>query len=940
MRYSFSLLICVLFSNLSFSQNITIKGTIQDPDGFPLESATIYITSVKDSSVVDYTISNKNGNWELKTKKITQPVFLKVSYISFKDYKQEFQSIIEDRDFGIIKLEERTTELNEIVVVGEIPPIRIKQDTLEFNASSFKVRPDANVEALLKQLPGVDIDSDGKITVNGKEVNQVLVNGKPFFDKDGKIALQNLPAEIIDKVQVTDTKTKKEELTGDKASSDNASINLTIQEDKNKGLFGKFMGGYGSDGRYESSGLLNYFKDKRKISILGSSNNINATGFSMDEIFDNMGGGRNRSVYMDDEGGFGINGMQFGGGTGITRTNMLGLNYSDEWIKGLEPNFNYFFNTADNENSNRRRQVTLLPTNAEAGITTERSLITESSSVSSSEKFAHNLNTAFEIKLDSTASIYFEPRFVLADSKSRSASQQVTKDQDNMLQNESRGDYLSETENYSFSSNLEFFKALKKKGRSISISFDNQNNVDDSRNITQSSTFFYEDPGGDGVNDITSDIRDQSLNNRNTRDMYDTGIEYSEPVTDSLRLALSVNYRWNQNIENRDAFDFDAVTGSYTSLNPELTTFLSSETTIVTPKAGLRLNKGKYNFSITGGTRIAKFNTYGAYLGNNYTVDRNFLLPSIGSNFNYRFGKSTNVYASYNYNVDFPQARQVLPIEDLSNPLFIQKGNPDLNPNKNHYVYIGLHDFDFATRSGYSVYAGGNLYDSQVVSNTVIDAAAKRFTNYTNISGSYTTWFGVNWNKSIKKEAHSYRFGLGINGGANKFKGFTNNQLYESNELRLSPNVNMVYEYGELLTINPSYSFTYNQSNYSNYFINSASNVVHKFNLETTSYWPKHIVFGNDFQYNYNSNIDAGFKKDFYLWNTSLGYNFLNDKMLLKVKVYDVLNQNLGTSRSISATSITDQENTVLKRYVMFSLTFKIEKFGGKEKKENDYWMW
>ncbi|WP_294738488.1 carboxypeptidase-like regulatory domain-containing protein, partial [uncultured Flavobacterium sp.] len=278
-------LLLFLCSAVSFGQNVTIKGQVTDPDNYPLESATIYLTSVKDSTVIDYTISDKKGNWEIRTRSKQEPVNLKISFIGFSDFRQKLNNLTQDKDFGILKMSDNPTELNEVVIKNEIPPIRIKSDTLEFNASSFKVRPDSNVQTLLKQLPGVDIDSDGKITVNGKEVNQILVNGKPFFDKDGKVALQNLPAEIIDKVQVTDTKTKKEELTGKAASGDNASINLTIQKDKNKGFFGKFMGGYGTDDRYESSALVNYFKDKRKISILASSNNINSSGFSMNEIF-------------------------------------------------------------------------------------------------------------------------------------------------------------------------------------------------------------------------------------------------------------------------------------------------------------------------------------------------------------------------------------------------------------------------------------------------------------------------------------------------------------------------------------------------------------------------------------------------------------------------------------------------------------------------------
>jgi hypothetical protein len=940
MRTGLFLLLCLFFCTISYSQNIILKGSIQDSEGIPLESATVYLSSVKDSSVVDYTISNKNGSWELKTRKITQPVFLKVSFVSYTDYKEKFESVTEDKDFGTIKLQERTNELDAVVVVSEIPPIRVKKDTLEFNASSFKVRPDANVESLLKQLPGVDIDNEGKITVNGKEVNQILVNGKPFFDKDGKIALQNLPAEIIDKVQVTDTKTKKEEMTGEAAEGNNSSINLTIQEDKNKGFFGKLMGGYGSDERYESSALINYFKDKRKISLLASSNNINSTGFSMDEIFDNMRGGRNSSVWMNDEGGFGINGMEFGGSAGITRSNMIGASYADEWVKGLEPSANYFFNSAITDNANRRRQTTLIPVDTETGITTERSLTTESSSVSNSDRFAHNLNTAFEVKMDSTTSIYFEPRFVLANSKTKSSSQQSTVNEENELQNQSAGDNFGDTDTYSFNSNLEFFKAFKKKGRHLTLSFNNENKRDNSENITQSSTFFYEDVDGDGITDVTSDIRNQSLNNRNTRDKYEGEIEFAEPITDSLKMTFGVNYRRTEDIENRLGLDFDPATGNYTDVSPDLTMMLNSQTSMVTPTAGLSYTKGKFYIRATGGPKIADYKALGAYTGENYAVNRNFVLPSVNSSVHYRFGKSTSLYASYNYNVDFPQARQVLPILDVSSPLSTQTGNANLDPNRSHYFYMGVHDYDWATRSGYSIYAGGSFYDEQIVSTTDIVAGAKRFTSYTNVSGTYNGWAGVNWDKSIKREAHTFKFGLGFSSSMSLSKGITNNQLYEANQIRFSPNVELGYEYGELVTIRPSYSYSYNRSNYSNYIIDEASNFTHTLNLETTSYWPKHFVFGNDFGYTYNSNIEGGFKKDFYLWNSSLGYNFLNDKVLFKVKVYDVLNQNLGTSRTITPTSITDQENTVLKRYVMFSLTLKIEKFGGKEKKEGDrFWM-
>ncbi|MPT33759.1 MAG: carboxypeptidase-like regulatory domain-containing protein [Flavobacterium sp.] len=334
----------LLISCLSFAQNnMMLKGKVIDKNsGLPAESVTVYLSVAKDSTLIDYTITNKSGNFEFSVKKNSQPVFLKVSMIGYQDYKQELDGITASRDFGTIAIVESSKVLDEVIVKTEAPPIRIKKDTLEFNAASFKVRPDSNVETLLKQLPGVEVDN-GKVTVNGKEVNQILVNGKPFFDKDGKIALQSLPSEIINKIQVTDTKTKKEELSGQKASSNNATINLTIDEDKNKGFFGRFTGGYGTDSRYESSALINYFKGNRKISFLGSSNNINSAGFSMNEIFDNMSGGRNASVNIGGDGSFGVNGMNFGGVKGITQSNMAGLNYADQFFKGFDVSGNYFY---------------------------------------------------------------------------------------------------------------------------------------------------------------------------------------------------------------------------------------------------------------------------------------------------------------------------------------------------------------------------------------------------------------------------------------------------------------------------------------------------------------------------------------------------------------------------------------------------------------------
>lgn len=919
MSKHFFTFVLALFSVCAFSQSsFYIKGKIiEETTKLPMESVTVYLSVAKDSSLVDYTITDKNGNFSLAVKKASQPLFLKVSMVGFEDYKLNMAELLKAKDFGVITLKEQAKMLNEVVVKTEAPPVRIKKDTLEFNAASFKVRPDANVETLLKQLPGVEIDAEGKITVNGKEVNQILVNGKPFFDKDGKIALQNLPSDIINKVQVTDTKTKKEELSGQAASSNNASINLTIDEDKNKGFFGKFMAGYGTDERYESSALINYFKNKRKLSVLASSNNINSVGFSMDEIFDNMGGGRSRSMYYNDNGSFGINGMRFGAGTGITQSDMVGINYSDEWSKKTETTASYFFSDQHTKNASRSNQINFL--------TTGDYLTSNSTSDSKSDRFGHNVNLEFEYKIDSTTSLVFIPKFTKSNGKDRDKSFQSSSDMDNNLLNESASETFSDSDGTNFKNSVYFNKSLNRRGRYVSASFDNENNRDEISAFNKSATISYQDATPD-------DIRDQVKKNRNIRDSYSFETAYSEPLKDSLKVNLALEYKWSKSSEDRKAFDYDAISQTYSNANDILTNYLTATARTVKPTAGIAIEKKKYRFNFSAGTVVSQFDAHSLYRDNVTDLNKQYALPFADVQFNYSFTKSKSLWLNYNYEFDFPTANQVLPVEDLSNPLNTYIGNPDLDLNKSHSAYVNYSDYDYASRSGYGAYLSTSYYDSQIVASTIFDVNGKRETSYVNVGDTHSTWFGLYWNKTIKKEAHKFRFNLGFNTSLGLSKGFTNGEMYDAKSMRLTPRASFSYDYGELLTISPSYNLSYNETEYTNYSVGGATNVLHRFNLQTTNYWPKNWVFGNDFGYTYNSNIADGFKKDFYLWNTSLAYSFFNKKFTAKVKVYDLLNQNQSATRTISATTIRDEENTVLKRYAMFSLTYKIEKFGGKEK--------
>ncbi|MDQ6527651.1 outer membrane beta-barrel protein [Flavobacterium sp. LHD-85] len=905
--YSLLLFLAFVYS-ANAQNNIVIKGTVVDINSqLPLELATVYFTAVKDSTIIEYATTDKNGNFIINTKKYDKPVFLKVNYTGYQTYFEEQKALTESKDFGKLYLLENANVLNEVVIKSEAPPITIKKDTLEFNAGSYKVRPDANVETLLKQLPGFDVDNTGKITVNGREVNQVLVNGKAFFDKDGAIAIKNLPADIIKKVQVSDFKTKKEELAKQESTSDYSSINITIDEKKNKGYFGKVLGGYGSDERYESSLMMNFFKNKQKISVLASSNNINSTGFSMDEVFDNMGGGRNAKG--------GSQGAS-SGGKGITQSTLAGINYSDDWTKDLEFMSSYNFTNAVTKNESKSNQLSLLPTG---------NILTEADSKTRNENTGNKVNFELEYKINPTMQIVFAPKLNLSESNSNSSSSTFSENENGDALNESTGTSHTESSNTSFANSINFNKTFKKQSRNLSVVFNNNNTKNDSNGINISETIFYQD-------NKPNDERNQNAKNTSKSDAYSLDLEYTEPVTDSLRLRFGTDFDWQSSMNDQKTFNFDDASQDYSDLNLSLTNYTTSKQNSITPKVGITWQKSKFTLNVNSRTSIVEFDNHSFYLNQATDLNKRYMLPYGTAQLRYKFDRSRNLTFKYDYSNALPSATQLMPVADLNNPLNSVIGNPNLNPIEKSTAGVDFKNFDFRTRSGYSLFLKGDYYNNDVVSTSIYDDSGKRNTTYVNISGTYSASIGGNWNQQIKKDAHTIRYGLRLSGNYNFDKGFTNAVLYYAKSVVVTPSVYASYDYGEVLSIAPSYSLSYNETRYENYSRDATSNVIHRINMQTTSYWPANLIFGNDFGYTYNSNISDDFKKDFFLWNTSLSYGFLDKKLYAKVKVYDVLNQNQSATRTISPTSIRDEENTVLKRYVMFSLAYKIGNFAESKK--------
>src|SRR5690554_1885621 len=505
----FSLLFFI--SGYSFSQNFKVSGTLIDAETKdPIEAATIFMETVRGSTLLTYTISDRNGKFILEGNTSVKNARLNISFVGYESYHKEIE-LKPIQELGNFPLSFSVSSLDEVIIKSRAP-VTIKKDTLEFNVASFKTKKDATIEDLLKELPGVEVDPDGKIKVNGKEVSNVLVNGKPFFGDDPTIATRNLTKEIIEKVQVVDTKSKAEAFTGEEGDTESKTINLTIKEENNKGVFGRVAAGGGTDKRFEYAGLFNYFDNDRRLSVLGGGNNINSPGFSFGEIQKMFGGGRNMS--MNSSGAFSIDGRSFGYGEGIVNSRIAGANYADVIRKKTDVTADYFYSGSNSQSDSKTQRENILP---------DRRYFTESESSSKSDTESHSANLGFDIKIDSTFLINIKPSLSYNELKSNRNSELASMNEDRVLTNAANSENYTETESRNFKNVLDATKKYGSKGGFAKISFTNEwNNRGDQNYLYSNTQIFGDDP--------SEEIRDQFSDSDKKLSNYFTQLTYRVPL--------------------------------------------------------------------------------------------------------------------------------------------------------------------------------------------------------------------------------------------------------------------------------------------------------------------------------------------------------------------------------------------------------------------------
>ncbi|MGA9590687.1 MAG: carboxypeptidase-like regulatory domain-containing protein, partial [Salegentibacter sp.] len=552
----FPTLLLLLVSPLVFSQNFEITGKILDEEGQPLPSATVYVQKVADSSLVTYTISEKDGSFELSGKSDIKKANLFVSYAGYQPYRKQLY-LSEKMNLDPIAMEVQDNTLDEITVIGAGSPVTIKKDTLEFNANSFTTRPGANLEDLMKKLPGVEVDSDGNITINGKPVSRFLVNGEEFFGSDPKIATKNLPKEIIEKVQVTDTKTKSEEFTGKPGDPDNKTVNITIKKDRNKGYFARATAGGGTDDRYELSGIGNYFKDDLRLSVLASSNNINSSGFSYDEVYGMMGRSAGRNVFG-------------GNGGGITKAETAGLNFVNKWHDKLQLNTDYFFGR---NNTDRRTVI------ARENILPDGRYFTNSEDMSNLLNDSHRANARFEVEFDTLTRLSISPRLNANFGKSvRERSAESLDEQGNLINNTQVMDN-EDLKDIDFSNDIDFIRRFGGRGAYLQLRLSNDMSRQQNDNFHYSESNFFQNP------DQENQIQDQYINEDEDEDRYSVQVSQRSVLADDFFLDLSYDFDYSESTNKR--YVYNGQDGSYDQLNDLLSNDFQVISRRHTPSFGL-----------------------------------------------------------------------------------------------------------------------------------------------------------------------------------------------------------------------------------------------------------------------------------------------------------------------------------------------------------------
>jgi Outer membrane protein beta-barrel family/Carboxypeptidase regulatory-like domain len=936
MRIVWALLVLVSWAGKVNAQDIILKGKINDKDDSkPIVGATVRAMLGQDSANAQMVVTDSKGRFEIKS--LTAGNYtITITSSSYEKITQKINLQASNKEPIPFTLTKLSKLLGEVTITSRTPPVKQKGDTVEFSASQFKVNPDATAEDMIRKLPGITVDRNGNVTSGGDQVRKVTVDGRDFFGDDATAALRNLPAEVIDKIQVFDRLSDQAAFTGFDDGSSTKSINIVTKGGIRNGQFGRIYAGAGTEGRYQAGGNVSLFKNNRRLSIVGLSNNINQQNFATQDLLGvtssstggNRGGGRGgpRGGGGGNNFGGGNNGGNFlvGQQNGISKTNAIGLNYSDTWGKKTEVSGSYFFNNNNNSNDQQSNSTYFL--------TTGRNQLYDEMTLSRSNNYNHRLNLRIEYKIDSFNSISITPSLSFQKNLSLTNIQGYNSYSDAEAISRSINSTDNSSNGYNIGNNILYRHAFRKRGRTVSLNLNTSLNKRTGDIYLNNANQYFRT--GNNLSDSLQQYTDQLSNGY----QLSANVAYTEPMGKDGQLQFNYTPSYTKSKSDQEAYRYDYINAKYSIFDNNLSN--KFDNTVMRQSTGISFRKGNRDnmFSIGLSYQYTELNSTQEFpLAAKVKKSFNNLLPNLM--WTKKINAKNSIRLFYRSNTNAPSVNQLQNVINNNNPLFISSGNPDLKQQFSHtlssrYTFTN-------TSKGKSFFA--NLFlqqNANYIGNATYIASADSVLNST-----VTLFKGSQLSKPVNLDGYwslrsffTYAFpvkfiksNLSVNAGLTyaKVPGLINNVLNKSNSYNYNAGLVVASNISEYIDFNVSYAANFNvvknsiQPQLNNNYISQTAGV--QLNMLNKKGW----FVQNDLNNQSFSGLTDGFNQNYWLWNASVGKKFLkNQAGELKLSVFDLLKQNQSIVRTVTETYVEDVQNQVLQQYFMLTFTYKLKNFG------------
>lgn len=929
------------FSILAQNKVITVSGrVIEDDSKEPAPQATIQLMALPDTTYAAGIASNNQGLFTLPKVKAGRYI-LKISYIGFKTkiIPLQLANNVPDKKVGTIGLAPDAVMLSEAVIVAEAPQVVVREDTMEYNSAAYRTPEGAMLQELVKKLPGAEIDDDGNIKINGKQVKKIMVDGEDFFGGDVKTGLENLPVNIIDKIKAYDKKSDLARVTGIDDGNEETVLDLTVKPGMKKGWFGNADLAAGTEDRYASNFMLNRFVGKKQFSLIGGANNVNDVRYS--------GGG---------------GGPRFrGGGNGLTATKMLGANFATKTDK-LELGGSARYNFSDRDVASKNY--------SEKFYDAKGSTFSNSNSGSSSRNNNFNADFRLEWKPDTLTNIIVRPNISYGKSSGQSSSESGTfngdpfnlvADPNNYLNldwanKEPEDDPLrkirvniannkseSESNNLSANASLQVNRRLNSKGRNITFRGEFGYGKNDSEQISQAFTYVKNEAD---VMEKNADLSKEQYSVTPAKNYnYTAQLTYSEPIAKATFLQFSYRFQYKYNISDKSAYNLKNMGWMFGEPIPEdYGEHLDSEQSKKAAyhyynhdiSTNLRFIREKYQLNL--GFSVQPQHTQLDYKKAELdtVVKRNVLNFSPNIDLRIKFSKVTQLRLSYRGNPSLPGMESLLPTTDNSDPLNIRIGNPGLKPSFSHSMNADFRTYNAELQRGINANASFSIVQNSISSITRFNSSnGGIITTSENINGNWggQAMFGFNTALKDKRFTINTYSRVGYENDVSYIynKETTGTDKNTSTSLSLRENLNASFR-------NDWFEFSLNGAinyNIERNDLRPESNqrpYTYGYGASTNIYLPWNMTFNTNIMNNSRRGYtDASMNNNELIWNAQIAQNFLKGKAAtISFEIYDILKQQTNIRRSLSSTMRSVTESNAINSYCMLHFAYRLNIFGGK----------